>query len=67
MSDDLSTKLAANLKRLREERSFSQAQLAEESQVPRPTIAHMESGQANPTLTVVLKVTRALGVSVDSL
>ncbi len=52
---------------MREERGVSQAQLAEQSSVPRPTIAHMESGQANPTLAVVVKVARALGVSVDRL
>ena len=67
MTDDLSTKLAANLKRMRDERGVSQAQLAIQSSVPRPTIAHMESGQANPTLSVVMKVARSLGVSIDRL
>lgn len=67
MADDTSTRLAANLKRLREGRGLSQASLSEESGVPRPTIAHLESGQANPTLSVVLRVAQALGVSVDAL
>ncbi|HSC89240.1 MAG TPA: helix-turn-helix transcriptional regulator [Polyangiaceae bacterium] len=67
MADDTSTKLAQNLKRLREAQGLSQASLAELSGVPRPTIAHLESGQANPTLHVVLRVAAALGVSVDGL
>lgn len=67
MSDDTSTLLAGNLKRLREEAGLSQKALAELSGVPRPTIAHLESGQANPTLSVSLKVAAALGVGVDGL
>ena len=67
MADDTSTHLANNLKRLREIQGLSQASLAEQSGVPRPTIAHLESGQANPTLHVVLRVARALGVSMDDL
>lgn len=67
MADDTSTHLANNLKSLREAQGLSQASLAELSGVPRPTIAHLESGQANPTLHVVLRVARALGVSVDGL
>ncbi len=67
MTDGTSTILSANMKRLREDVGFSQKALAEQSGVPRPTIAHLESGQANPTLTVVLKVAAALGVGVDEL
>lgn len=63
----MSTRLAQNLKKLREAQGFSQASLAEDSGVPRPTIAHLESGQANPTLNVVVRVARSLGVSVDGL
>lgn len=65
--DDLSTRLAANLKQLRESRDLSQKALAEQSGVPRPTIAHLESGQANPTLSVALRVARALGIRLDEL
>jgi transcriptional regulator with XRE-family HTH domain len=67
MPDDTSTRLAGNIKRLREQAGLSQKALAEQSGVPRPTIAHLESGQANPTLSVVLKVAGSLGVSVDGL
>lgn len=65
--DDISARLAQSVKARREARGLSQKALADESGVPRPTIAHLESGQANPTLAVVLKVARALGVSTDEL
>jgi len=65
--DDLSTRLARNLKQLRESRDLSQKALAEQSGVPRPTIAHLEAGQANPTLSVALRVARALGIRLDEL
>ena len=65
--DDLSTRLSEQLRRLRESRGLSQKALAEKSGVPRPTIAHLESGQANPTLSVVVRVAQALGVSMDEL
>lgn len=55
------------MKQLRESRDLSQKALAEQSGVPRPTIAHLESGQANPTLSVALRVARALGIRLDEL
>lgn len=67
MTDDTSTRLAGNVRRLREQAGLSQKALAEQSGVPRPTIAHLESGQANPTLSVVLKVATALGITIDGL
>lgn len=67
MFDDVSTCLADNMKRLREARGLSQAGLAERSGVPRPTIAHLETGTANPTLAVATKLALALGVGLDDL
>jgi transcriptional regulator with XRE-family HTH domain len=67
VTDDLSTRLAANLKRLRDGRGLSQQALADLSGVPRPTVAHLESGQSNPTLAVVSKLARSLGVTLDGL
>ncbi len=67
MSDNISTRLATNLKRLRTQKGWSQQALADESGVPRPTLAHLESGAANPTLSVVSRVAKCLGVSLDGL
>jgi len=67
VTDKLSTNIAANLKRLRLARQVSQQRLSELSGVPRPTLAHLESGAANPTLAVVLKVSEALRVRLEEL
>ncbi|MBN2191521.1 MAG: helix-turn-helix transcriptional regulator [Polyangiaceae bacterium] len=65
--DHASINLAANVRRLREERGLTQRQLAELSGVPRPTLAHIESGEANPTLHVLVKVAAALSSPIEGL
>ncbi len=67
MADDERTKLAHNLRELREARSLTQQELSDRSGVPRPTLAHLESGQGNPTLTVLIKVAAALGIGIEAL
>jgi len=67
MTDNTSSNLALNLKRLREVRGLSQQALADLSGVPRPTVAHLESGNANPTVLVLLRVCHSLSVSMDQL
>ena len=67
MADVTAQHLAANLKRMREARGWSQQQLADCSGVPRPTIANLESGEGNPTLNVMLRVAAALGASLEEL
>src|SRR3954465_1356867 len=67
MLDDERTRLAHNLKELREQRSLTQQELSERSGVPRPTLAHLESGQGNPTLSVLIKVAAALGIGIEAL
>jgi transcriptional regulator with XRE-family HTH domain len=65
--DDASSNLSENLRQLRETRGLSQQQLATLAGVPRPTWASLESGSANPTLSVLVKVAGALGVSIEEL
>jgi transcriptional regulator with XRE-family HTH domain len=67
MLDDERTRLAHNLKELREQRSLTQQELSDRSGVPRPTLAHLESGQGNPTLTILIKVAAALGIGIEVL
>ncbi|HEY5962036.1 MAG TPA: helix-turn-helix transcriptional regulator [Polyangiaceae bacterium] len=67
MTDIIADYLATNLRNLRESRGWSQQQLADISRVPRPTIAHLESGEGNPTLNVLVRVATALGVSIEHL
>lgn len=59
--------LADNIKALREVRGLSQQQMAKIAGVPRATWTHLESGGANPTLAVLIKVASALQVRLDEL
>ena len=67
MSEEVSRHISANVKQLRQARAFTQEQLARLSGVPRATWANLESGGANPTISVLLKVAAALQVSVEEL
>ena len=59
--------LADNIKALREARGLSQQQIAKLAGIPRATWTHLESGGANPTLAVLIKVANALQVRLDEL
>jgi transcriptional regulator with XRE-family HTH domain len=61
------TRLAANVRAIREARGLSQQQIAKSAGVPRATWTHLESGTANPTLAVLIKVATALQVRLDEL
>jgi transcriptional regulator with XRE-family HTH domain len=67
MPDDERTRLAVNLKDQREAKGLTQQELSDRSGVPRPTLAHLESGQGNPTLSVLIKVAAALGTGIEAL
>ncbi|AKJ31424.1 helix-turn-helix domain-containing protein [Caldimonas brevitalea] len=62
-----SAHLARNLTSLRHARRLTQDALATASALPRSTIANLESGEANPSLAVLVKVAGALGVPIDEL
>jgi len=64
---DFAAGLAQNVKALRAARGFSQAQLAKRAGIPRTTLSLLESGTANPTLDVALRVARALDVHLEEL
>lgn len=63
----MAANLAENLRRLREAGGLTQQELSERSGVPRPTLAHLESGAANPTLSVLARVAQALSVPMEEL
>ena len=67
MSDSTASNLATNIRQLREERGLTQQHLAKLSGVPRPTIANLESGEANPTISVLVKIAATLRVSIETL
>jgi len=59
--------LGLNLRTLRAARGFSQQRAAALAGIPRATWATLESGAANPTITVLVRVAEALQVRVDEL
>jgi transcriptional regulator with XRE-family HTH domain len=67
LDGDLANRLARNVKQLREARDLTQQQMAKLSGLPRATWANLESGAANPTLGVLHRAARALGVSLEEL
>ncbi|MEO8878304.1 MAG: helix-turn-helix domain-containing protein [Polyangiaceae bacterium] len=60
-------RLGQNVKELRQARGLTQGQLAKLAGIPRATWANLESGAANPTLTVLLAVARGLQVPLEEL
>ncbi|MBX2799589.1 MAG: helix-turn-helix domain-containing protein [Myxococcales bacterium] len=66
-SEEAAANLARSLLQLREIRGWTQQRLSKLSGVPRPTLANLESGSSNPTLSVLTRVASALQVSLDEL
>ena len=65
--DDVATRLGRNVRTLREARGFTQAQMAKLAELPRATWANLESGTANPTLSVIDRVAIAFQVTIEEL
>lgn len=63
----VSRHLAQNIQALRQLRSLSQSALSKLAGVPRSTVTHLESGEGNPSLQNLLRLARALEVSVEEL
>ena len=59
--------LGRNIATLREARGQSQQHIARLAGIPRATWANLESGAANPTLAVLIKVAHALQVRLEEL
>jgi transcriptional regulator with XRE-family HTH domain len=64
---DVRARLARNLRRLREEKGWSQERYADEADIHRTYISDLERGARNPTIIVVEKLARAFGVTSGSL
>lgn len=60
-------RFAANLRRMREGRGWSQEALAERADLHRTYVSGLERGTRNPTIVVVGKIARALGVDAAEL
>jgi transcriptional regulator with XRE-family HTH domain len=67
MTYDFGDRIARNVRQLREARGLNQGQMAVIARMPRATWTHLESGAANPTVSVLHKVAGALQVSIEEL
>jgi XRE family transcriptional regulator, regulator of sulfur utilization len=67
MSGELGERIAKNLKQLREARGLTQEQVSRVAGVPRATWTNLESGSANPTLSVLHRAAGALQVTIEEL
>ena len=67
MATKAQTHLADNVRQLREARALTQAQISKQAGIPRPTWGNLESGAANPTLAVLVKVADVLHVGLEEL
>lgn len=65
--DDVASRLARNVRILRESRALTQAQMAKIASLPRATWANLESGGANPTLSVLDRVATGFQVTIEEL
>lgn len=60
--NDICFRFGANLRKLREEKGLSQEAFADEAGLHRTYVSDIERGVRNPTIVVVEKIARALGV-----
>ena len=67
MDDAAAANLGRNIAQLRQARGLSQQQIARLAGIPRATWANLESGEANPTLAVLVAVAKALQVRLEEL
>ncbi len=66
-SSDLTPVVGANLRRLRNKRGLSMEKLSRASNVSRAMLGQIELGQSTPTINVLWKIARALGVPFSAL
>jgi transcriptional regulator with XRE-family HTH domain len=64
---DVRERLGRNLRRLRQEKDWSQEELAHASGLHRTYISDLERVARNPTITVVDRLAQTLGVSTGQL
>lgn len=59
--------VSEGIRHLRHLHNLTQKQLAEMAEIPRATLANMERNDSNPSILSIVKVSAALGVTVDEL
>lgn len=64
---EIRQRLGRNVKRLREQKGWSQEKFAFEADIHRTYISDIERGARNPTVTIVGKLATSLGVTASEL
>lgn len=64
---DIQVRLGRNVRRLREAKGWSQEDYADRAGIHRTYVSDIERGKRNPTVTVVEKLAKPLGVCAGSL
>lgn len=62
--ESLQNTLGGNVRRLRRELNLSQEELAFQAEIDRTYVSQIERGVINPSLLVLWKVSRVLGIEV---
>ena len=63
----LASNLGSNLRYIRQRRALTQQEVAKLCGVPRSTVGQIETGDCNPTLSVLARIAMALQVSIEEL
>lgn len=64
---DIRKRLGSNLKRLRNEKGWSQEEFADRAGIHRTYVSDIERAARNPTITIVEKLGKPFGVSASAL
>ncbi|MBP8672164.1 MAG: helix-turn-helix transcriptional regulator [Sphingobium sp.] len=64
---DIRQRLAANLRRLRNEKGWSQEDYADRAGIHRTYVSDIERGARNPTITVVEKLAKPFAITAGAL
>lgn len=64
---DITTRLGKNIRRLREEKGWSQEDYADRAGIHRTYVSDIERGRRNPTITVVEKLAQPFGIKAGAL
>ena len=68
MSNNLENNIGDKIRHIRTKKGLSQDRLSKLSNLSLNTIVNIESGlNSNPTMDTLIKITKALNVSIDSL
>ncbi len=67
LREEYTSKLRERLKEMRKEKKMTQQELAEKAGLHLTYVGHLELGKYHPTVFVMWKIAKALGVSMNEL